>query len=342
MSSSGSASAAGSAGSAAGSADAPDGDGDPGGSIRKRLRSGAVLHPDNAPVKRSRTTLKKQPAASGSSNAEGKLPAAVGVAVGVAVEQGVSVENALAPSGPLPRFAAALPVDDGAAAAKKWQDDEEARRMWAEEGDSAQREYDEQWLTERRPTLEYISKGEQYVADKTVPIFRLQGEVSACQAMTSRLGAPTGADLRTDAAWRWLNENEWMDALIDEAVDAAPEERKVGVGEELREIRRDLGSRDVPLLRKFAQAMYTHKDDLHACHGWCAQHPSGTRPPSPGDSLTHESCRFPTPQGRAPAQRRAVQHGTRHWSSARPRRRRGHPAGTGGRLPRGRVPRRFS
>ena len=165
--------------------------------------------------------------------------------------------------------------------------------MWAEEGDSAQREYDEQWLTERRPTLEYISKGEQYVADKTVPIFRLQGEVSACQAMTSRLGAPTGADLRTDAAWRWLNENEWMDALIDEAVDAAPEERKVGVGEELREMRRDLGSRDVPLLRKFAQAMYTHKDDLHACHGWCAQHPSGTRPPSPGDSLTRESCRLP-------------------------------------------------
>jgi len=226
-------------------------------------------------VRRSRTTPKKQPAASGSSNAEGKLPAAVGVAVGVAVEQGVSVENVLAPSGPLPRFAAALPVDAGAAAAKEWQDDEEARRKWAEEDDAAQQEYDEQWLTERRPTLEYISKGEQYVADKTVPIFRLQGEVSACQAMTSRLGAPTGADLRTDAAWRWLNENEWMDALIDEAVDAAPEERKVGVGEELQEMRRDLGWRDVPLLRKFAQEMYPHRDDLHACHGWDAHLRSG-------------------------------------------------------------------
>jgi len=270
--------------------DPGDGDDDPGdGRKRKRLLSGVLLHPDQKSVRRSRTTPKKQPTAPESSNAAGKQPAAL-VAHGVGVDDGVAVQNALVGDGPLPRYAAAaVPVDTGAAAIKKVEEDEAARFQWDEETARAQAKYDQEWLAERRPTDEYLAQGAQLVADPEVPIFRIVGELSACQMMTGRLGAyrpeepaeaavlkVSDAELaRTDAAWLRLCDADWMDPIIEQEVDAAPADRKAGVREELRETQLDLQFAEsrpcgVPHLRQFAQAMFPCKNDLDKCHGWDA------------------------------------------------------------------------
>ena len=269
--------------------DLGDGDDDPGdGRKRKRLLSGVLLHPDQKSVRRSRTTPKKQPTAPASSNAAGKQSAAP-VAHGVPVEDGVAVQNALGGDGPLPRYAAAVPADAGAAAIKKVEEDEAARFQWNEETARAQAKYDQEWLAERRPTDEYLAQGAQLVANPAVPIFRIVGELSACQMMTRRLGAyrpeepaetaklnVSDAELaRTDAAWLRLCDADWMDPIIEQEVDAAPTDRKAGVREELREMQLDLQFAEtrpcgVPHLRQFARAMFPCKDDLDKCHGWDA------------------------------------------------------------------------
>ena len=209
------------------------------------------------------------------STPDGKRPAP-------SVVVGVPVHGVLAAPGPLPKFAGAISTDADPAARKAFIEDEAAKRAWQQETEAAVKRYDEQWLAERLPSAEWLADGARHVADQAMPIFRIVGEFSACQLMTRRLGAPTNADAkdirasseeseRTQQAWRRLCDADWMDPIIEQEVGAAPVERKAGVREELREMQLDLQfseSPRVPLLRRFAQAMYPCKDDLARCQGW--------------------------------------------------------------------------
>ena len=162
-------------------------------------------------------------------------------------------------------------------------EDEAAKLAWRRESEAAIRSYNERWLAERLPSDGWLAAGAQHAADPTKPIFRIVGELSACQLMARRLGAPTDASAAdisaaeselSDAAWRRIRDADWMDPIIEHEVMSAPDERKAGVREELRELQLDLQFSEPqlgePLLRRFAQAMYPCKDDLGRCHGWDA------------------------------------------------------------------------
>jgi hypothetical protein len=115
----------------------------------------------------------------------------------------------------------------------------------------------ESWVAGMRPSAEYLDAGAAFVGSDELEahanMLRFIGELSATQMLGEKAGARPGADAATDVAWTYVEENtNQFSGLVEEAVAAAPPERKDGVQHLLTWLVSPLGLR---YLRAFAREL---------------------------------------------------------------------------------------